>query len=152
MRLPEEEAATIHLPDPALDGTAIRVKLAEALASRSYLPNVAQIGPEKLRPGQTAVAPSTTETLNRLMIDLLAQEPLHEKPFTSAVPVLGPVIVAFRTAWNWLSTRWYVLPIMQQQARLNQQMLLVLNELAQRQELDAQRIAELEARLHHEEK
>lgn len=151
MQTPEKEAATIHIPNPALDEAAVRARLAEALASRSYLPDVAQIGPEKLRPGRTAVAQSTTETLNRLMINLLAQEPLHEKPFTSAVPVFGPAIVAFRTAWNWLSTRWYVLPIMQQQARLNQQMLLVLNELAQRQELDAQRIAELEARLPREE-
>ncbi|MEZ4594913.1 MAG: hypothetical protein R3D55_27790 [Chloroflexota bacterium] len=152
MRTPEEAAATIHIPDPALDEQSIRARLAEALAARRYLPDVAQIGPKALRPENTAVAPSTTETLNRLMIDLLAQEPLHEKPFTSAVPLLGPVIVAFRTAWNWLSTRWYVLPIMQQQARLNQQMLLVLTELAQRHELDTQRIAHLEAQLHREEK
>lgn len=152
MRTPEEEAATIHIPDPALDAVAIQARLADAISTRSYLPNVAHIGPEKLRPEHTAVAQAATETLNRLMIDLMAQEPLHEKPFTSNVPFLGPVIVAFRTTWNWISTRWYVLPIMQQQARLNQQMLLVLNELAQRHELDTQRIAELEARIRREEK
>lgn len=152
MRTPQEEAATIHIADPALDESVIRARLADALTSRCYLADVAQIGPEKLRREHTAVALTTTETLNRLMIDLLAQEPLHEKPFTSDLPVLGRVIVAFRTAWNWLSTRWYVLPIMQQQAQLNQQILLVLNELAQRHELDTQRIAELEARLRHEEK
>jgi len=152
MRTPKEEAAAIHIPNPALDEAAIRARVAEILATRRYLPDVAQIGPEKLRPGITTVAQPTTETLNRLMIELMAQEPLHEKPFISTVPILGPVIAAFRTAWNGLSTRWYVLPIMQQQARLNQQMLLVLNELAQCQELDTQRIAELEARLHHKEK
>ena len=152
MRTPEEEAATIHIPDPALDEAAIQARIADAVATRSYLPDVAYIGPEKLRPEHTAVAQASTETLNRLMIDLMAQEPLHEKPFTSHVPIFGPLIAAFRTAWNSLSTRWYVLPMMQQQARLNQQMLLVLNELAQRHELDTQRIAELEARLHREEK
>jgi len=152
MRTPEEEAATIHIPDPALDEAAIQARIADALATRSYPPDVAHIGPKKLRPEHTAVAQASTETLNRLMIDLMAQEPLHEKPFTSNVPIFGPLIVAFRTAWNSLSTRWYVLPMMQQQARLNQQMLLVLNELAQRHELDTQRIAELEARLHREEK
>ena len=152
MRTPEEEASTIHILDPVLDEAAIQARIADAVATRSYLPDVAHLGPEKLRPEHTAVAQASTETLNRLMIDLMAQEPLHEKPFTSHVPILGPLIVAFRTAWNSLSTRWYVLPIMQQQARLNQQMLLVLNELAQRHELDTQRIAELEARLHREEK
>jgi hypothetical protein len=41
---------------------------------------------------------------------------------------------------------------MQQQAEINRQMLLVLNELAQRHELDARRIAELETRLLEENK
>ena len=152
MRSAEAEAAFIEIQDPALDEPAIRQRLAEALAVRSAWRDVAQIGPESLRPGSTAVPLAPTETLNRLMIDLMAQEPLQERPFSSDVPLFGPLIVAFRTAWNWLSTKWYVLPIMQQQADLNQQLLLTLNDLAQRHELDTQRIAALEARLLDEEK
>lgn len=147
MRTPHEEAAIIEIRDAALDQAAIRDRIAQALTSRGTLPQVAHVGPESLLPGNTAVSLPATETLNRLMIDLLAQEPLHEHPFTSSVPLFGPVIVAFRRTWNWLSTRWYVLPIMQQQAELNRQMLLTLDELVQRHELDTQRIAALEARL-----
>jgi hypothetical protein len=147
MRTPEEEAATIQILDPAVDTTLVHARLARALATRQYLQNVSQIGPQKLQETVKDIPFSSTENLNRLMIDLLAKEPLHEKPFTSTVPVLGPAIVAIRTVWNWISTRWYVLPIMHQQIQINQQMLIVLNELAQRQEVDAQRIAELEARL-----
>lgn len=153
MRSPEAKAdfiqqvEFIRIEDTAVDQTAIRQRLAQALAARKPWQDVAKIGPESLRPGNTAVPLAPTETLNHLMIELLGQEPLHEKPFTSNLPVFGTLIVAMRRAWNWMSTRWYVLPIVQQQAQLNQRLLLVINELTQRQELDARRIAQLETRL-----
>lgn len=152
MKSPEAEAAYIQIQDTAVDQAAIRQRLAQALASRSPWRDVAQVGPKSLHPGNTAVPLASSETLNRLLIDLMAQEPLHETPFTSNLPIFGPVIVAFRNAWNWMSTRWYVLPIMQQQAQLNRQLLLVINELTQRQELDARRIANLEAHLNQAER
>ncbi|GJM41523.1 MAG: hypothetical protein DHS20C20_18050 [Ardenticatenaceae bacterium] len=151
MKPAEKEAEVIDIQDAALDQAAIRQRVAEALATRKKWQDVAHAGPESLRAGKTAVPLAATETLNRLMIDLMAQEPLHERPFTSDAPLIGPLIVAFRNAWNWVSTRWYVLPIMQQQIQINQQMQLVINELTQRQELDARRIAQLEARLEKEE-
>jgi hypothetical protein len=48
----------------------------------------------------------------------LAQLPEHQ--FVSRTPVLGRFIAAFRTAWNNVSTRWYVQPIRQQQTQFNQ--------------------------------
>lgn len=45
---------------------------------------------------------------------------LHEQPFTSDVPVLGGLIVWFRTAWNNVSTRWYVRPLAAQQTAFNE--------------------------------
>lgn len=39
---------------------------------------------------------------------------VSEVPFASQTPVIGPWIVRFRSAWNGISTRWYVLPIVQQ--------------------------------------
>jgi len=152
MKSPAQESSVIEIRDSALDQTAIRKQIAEAIASRNYSQDVAQVGPEALHPDHTAVPLSSSETLNRLMIDLMAQKPLHERPFASSTPLIGPLIVAFRRAWNSVSTRWYVLPIMQQQAELNRQLLLVINEMAQQQELDTRRIAELEARLQKEEK
>lgn len=142
-----QQAKFIQIEDTAVNQTAIRQRVAQALASRKPGQDVAQIGPESLRPGNTAVPLASSETLNRLMIGLMGQEPLHEKPFTSNLPVFGPLIVAMRRAWNWMSTRWYVLPIIQQQNETNRKLLLVINELTQWQELDARRISQLEARL-----
>jgi len=155
MNSPKQEASVIEIRDAALDQTAIREQIAKALSTRDYLQNVAQVGPQSLYPGHTAVSlPSSTgtETLNRLLIDLAAHKPLQEHSFTSGVPLLGPLIVAFRRAWNSVSTRWYVLPLMHQQATLNRHLQLVINELAQQQELNTQRIAKLEARLQKEER
>jgi hypothetical protein len=39
---------------------------------------------------------------------------VSEVGFTSEKPVVGPLLVRFRTLWNQISTRWYVLPIIQQ--------------------------------------
>ena len=147
MKSPEQQSSVIEIRDSALDQAAIRKQIAAEIASRDYFQDVAEVGPEMLHPGKRLVSFSSTDSLNRLMIDLMARKPLHEHPFSSNVPLIGPFIVAFRRAWNWLSTRWYVLPIMQQQAELNRQMMLVLNELVQRHELDARRITELETHL-----
>lgn len=42
-----------------------------------------------------------------------------ERPFTSGMPVIGPVIARFRAAWNWVSTKWYVRQLLQQQNQIN---------------------------------
>jgi hypothetical protein len=52
---------------------------------------------------------------------------LSEQPFASGVPVVGPLIAAFRTAWNNVSTRWYVRPMAHQQSLFN---LSTVDELA----------------------
>jgi GT2 family glycosyltransferase len=39
---------------------------------------------------------------------------VSEKPFTSTVPLIGGLIIWFRTRWNDVATRWYVLPLLQQ--------------------------------------
>lgn len=44
---------------------------------------------------------------------------LQEQPFHSDVPGLGPAIAAFRERFNQISTRWYVLPMLQQQNHFN---------------------------------
>ncbi len=50
-------------------------------------------------------------------LDTLAQ--LRPQPFRSGVPVIGPLIVAFRTQWNRVATEWYLRPILSQQTRFN---------------------------------
>lgn len=47
-------------------------------------------------------------------MDETADWRISEVPFTSQTPIIGPLVVRFRTAWNQISTRWYVLPLVQQ--------------------------------------
>jgi hypothetical protein len=57
---------------------------------------------------------------------LLSRSVLTPQPFTSSIPLLGSVIVWFRSTWNSVSTRWYLAPLLQQQSEFNQ---LVVHEL-----------------------
>ena len=44
---------------------------------------------------------------------------LRPQPFRSDVPLIGPLIAAFRTQWNRVATEWYLRPILSQQTRFN---------------------------------
>lgn len=53
--------------------------------------------------------------------DLLPESArLQAQPFTSDVPLIGPLIVWFRTTWNNIAARWYVQTIVEQQNIFNQ--------------------------------
>jgi GT2 family glycosyltransferase len=55
---------------------------------------------------------------------------IEEHPFQSHVPVVGPGIAAFRQVWNNVSTRWYVLPMIQQQNVFNWAALNLMTTIA----------------------
>lgn len=42
-----------------------------------------------------------------------------EQPFSSDIPILGPLIVWFRTMWNSVAAKWYVRPMLEQQNKFN---------------------------------
>jgi hypothetical protein len=44
---------------------------------------------------------------------------VKERPFVSHIPLLGPLIVRVREAWNWMAAKWYVRQILQQQVEFN---------------------------------
>lgn len=86
---------------------------------------------------------------------------IKDQPFHSRVPLVGPLIAAFRTAWNSVAAKWYVLALFRQQMNFN---LLVSRAvgalaahlwdsdsatalLAEQYGMLARRVAELEARL-----
>ena len=55
------------------------------------------------------------------MLNRLAKEwRVEEEPLRSSVPVVGPLIAAFRNAWNSVAARWYVRLLFQQQQGFNQ--------------------------------
>jgi GT2 family glycosyltransferase len=44
---------------------------------------------------------------------------VQERPFVSRVPLFGPLIARFREAWNNVSTKWYIRPLLAQQNYFN---------------------------------
>ena len=44
---------------------------------------------------------------------------VQEIPFTSSVPIFGPIVVFVRNSWNSVATKWYVRRIVQQQNQYN---------------------------------
>jgi hypothetical protein len=93
--------------------------------------------------------------------ELLALWEVEEQPFTSSVPIVGPVISAFRNLWSSVATKWYVRPMLRQQVQFNGAVVRALTALSSQPWDDAAllallakqcgdmalQIAELEARL-----
>lgn len=69
------------------------------------------------------------ELLNRIA-DLSAKSSLIEPSFVSNVPSVGPWIARIRRSWNWMSTKWYVKPIVKQQTEFNALTVEILREMA----------------------
>ena len=66
---------------------------------------------------------SQLDTLRDHIADLEGEMALQEQPFVSRAPLIGPAIVWFRSLWNWMSTKWYVLPLVAQQNAFNEKRL-----------------------------
>jgi hypothetical protein len=55
------------------------------------------------------------------MLDRLAAEwRIEEVPLRSSLPVVGPLVAAFRNAWNSVAARWHVRHLFQQQQGFNE--------------------------------
>ncbi len=70
-------------------------------------------------------------TLDQLLAALESRQHVSERPFSSRTPIIGRIIAWFRTQWNNVATRWYVLPIMQQQNAINELWLMAFKEQTQ---------------------
>lgn len=73
---------------------------------------------------------SQLDTLRDHIADLEGEMALQEQPFVSRAPLIGPAIVWFRSLWNWMSTKWYVLPLVAQQNAFNAATVQTLREIA----------------------
>lgn len=79
-----------------------------------------------------------------LIAGLEAAQTIRTQPFRSHVPIVGRLIAWFRSAWAGISTRWYVLPLLQQQNEFNAELVAYLRAVqraadARRERLDAVR-------------
>lgn len=70
------------------------------------------------------------DDLQHVLREVNAKWAVQERPFVSSFPLLGPFIVAVRTFWNWMSAKWFVRQIVQQQNEFNWAATRALDELA----------------------
>jgi hypothetical protein len=145
----------IEIRDPAVDAATLIHRVEEGVVRRraagAYGLDVATAGPESLRPDRDRLidepALAGFPGLHESLAELLGRGNLRETDFTSQVPIVGPLIVAVRRLWNWMSTKWYVRPILGQQSEVNALTTRLLSDLAQWHEMDGQRLRELESRV-----
>ncbi len=95
---------------------------------------------------------SRLDVLRGRIADLEGKMLIKESAFVSHAPVVSGLIVRFRSVWNWMSTKWYVLPLITQQNEYNMAVTQTLREVITSMESLAHlvqdmqmRVAELEA-------
>jgi GT2 family glycosyltransferase len=81
------------------------------------------------------------QPVRRLEI-LSENQTIQEQPFTSHVPIVGRLIVAFRGLWNSMAAKWYIRPMVQQQSLFNAQLINYLRTVEQRLQGQSMDIAE----------
>lgn len=87
------------------------------------------------------------DVLRKQMVELETKMQVRERPFVSNAPVVGPLIVGLRSLWNWMSTKWYVLPLLQQQNEFNRDVALALREMVNSIDVLARATQDLQLRL-----
>jgi len=61
--------------------------------------------------------------------DLESRAWVRETKFQSHAPLIAGVIIAIRNLWNWMSTKWYILPMLQQQNNFNAAAVQIIRDL-----------------------
>lgn len=78
---------------------------------------------------------------------LQAEGVLQEPTFRSRLPLIGPFIAWFRAAWNSVSTKWYVRPLIAQQNEFNALVAGQIGSIAEQLHSQEIRLGEIERRL-----
>ncbi len=125
---PSEEdtlEGVIEIRDPDIDVEAIMTQIRENVARRraegAYQEDVDAIADEVFAEVMAAgdAGDSAAPGMDAILAELNIRWTVREVPFESGVPVLGKLIVALRNFWNWMSTKWYVRGLLQQQVEFN---------------------------------
>jgi len=90
---------------------------------------------------------SRIERLREDVRKLESKTLIKQHPFVSHAPVIGPLIVKIRTFWNWMSTKWYALPLIRQQNDYNMAVSQALRDVVAATESLSQSIRDLQIRL-----
>jgi hypothetical protein len=151
-----KDEVVLEIKNPELDDVAIikriQQQVAERRASGSYPVDPSGLGPKTLLAKITDKSDYSTITVDtglmyQILDNLMAGSRLQEQQFTSSVPLVGPFIATLRRMWNWMSTKWYVLPLLKQQSEFNEQAVFAINQLMQSLESVQQETAKLQTRI-----
>lgn len=153
-------ADVIEIRDPEIDVEAVmaqlRARIAERRAAGTYRDDLnavaEQVRAEVLAAEATPLPPSGAG-LDATLAELNQRWSIRERPFVSNAPVVGPLIVAFRNAWNWMSTKWYVRGILEQIVTFNSLVVRGFQDVATEQHqvrAQAQQVAQVAEAQGHE--
>ncbi len=140
----------IKINDPLLNKSYIQELLHSQMATMPNIPDLAQTGPKKLHQTQQKSPDPAIDSIPNFdytFIELFDNVAIREPEFSSNAPIVGLLIVKFRQMWNWMSTRWYVLPIIWQQSDVNMQVAIMLMEMTQLQALPTRHVTDLVAQI-----
>jgi hypothetical protein len=140
----------IEIRDPEIDVeqvmARIRANVARRWAEGAYQEDLDAIAAE-VYAGIVTEHPAVASeggVLALTLSELDAHWMIREQPFVSRVPILGPAIVAVRSFWNWMSTKWYVQSLLQQQVAFNALLVRALHEMDAEHRVIAERLQRLE--------
>ncbi|MBN2006002.1 MAG: hypothetical protein JXA21_21770 [Anaerolineae bacterium] len=126
----------IEIRDPDIDVAAIMAQIRENVARRraegAYQEDVDAIADEvfaEVMAAGDASGSSDAQGMDGTLAELNVRWAVREVPFASGVPVLGGLIVALRNFWNWMSTKWYVRGLLQQQVEFNALVVRAFNQM-----------------------
>ncbi len=125
----------LEIRDPSLDSADILRRIESQISRRRA--EIKYPAADELQAAWLPLVPDTTSVridddyIFQLLKELTVDSYLQEVRFSSSVPMVGWLIVAIRRAWNWMSTRWYVLPALKQQTRYNEQVIISMYRLLQ---------------------
>lgn len=138
-----------------LDPLGAAERRAAGLAYLATRRKLLDIAAARAREGAGAWSPETEQAIAAALGELWARAAapdrpsphpadlavLTEQPFTSTVPLIGPLIGRFRAAWNNVASRWYLGHLMAQQNEFNR---LVVAQLARHETETREMLALLE--------
>jgi len=141
----------LEIRDPSLNSADILRRIESQISRRRAENKYPAV--DELQAAWLPLVPDTASVridddyIFQLLKELTVDSYLQEVRFSSSVPMVGWLIVAIRRAWNWMSTRWYVLPVLKQQTRYNEQVIISMYRLLQSNLALQQQIDELRQQL-----
>jgi hypothetical protein len=149
----EDSSDIIIIRDPEIDVEAlmqqVRANVAQRRAAGAYQEDLDAIAEEvRAQVLSSQLAPARggdSHGASPLLAELEGRWLVREPQFSSKAPVLGPLIVAVRRSWNWVSTKWYVRGILDQQVGFNALVVQALTEMHRANQSLETQMAELQA-------